>query len=61
MSWTGGQRYMVRPQADLKAEHALDVVVLALLVGLVLGLRWCAGEHLDSGTVGDVPPDPAAD
>lgn len=45
--------------ADLEAEHALDVVVLAPLVGLVLGLRWRAGEDIDDGSIGDVPPVPS--
>lgn len=44
---------------DLEAEHALDVVVLAPLVGLVLGLRGRAGEDIDDGSIGDVPPVPS--
>lgn len=47
--------------ANLEAEHALDVVVLTALIGLVLGLRRGASENIDDGAVGDVPPVPASD
>ena len=36
-------------------------MVLAALVGLVLGLRGRTGEHIDDGAIGDVPPIPATD
>lgn len=32
--------------SDPEAEHALNIVVFALLIGLELGLRGRAGQHL---------------